>query len=144
MASELRHTRRQITELVAMYVYWFLISCFALKVGAGFTEYVLLFVLPPLVYLCTRLGRYAWKILAQAAIASLLFVLSTDILAHVTGAWVIHGSLGYVLYKSTVVDNFIWAMLYGSLILAGYQHFFDRYKTYRIDARPAHTPSECF
>jgi hypothetical protein len=135
MTSELRHTRRQIVEFAAIYVYWFLISGFALEVEAGFTEYVMLFALPPLVYLCTRLGRYARKIVVQVAIASLFFVLSTDILAHVTGAWVINGSLGYVLYESTVVDNFIWAMLYGSLILTWYQYFFDRYKTYRLDAR---------
>lgn len=129
MRYEFVFTKRRLIELAALLFYTTAISWFALVVRLGFTEYILLYALPPLTYFLARIPRYAAKTLIESCIISLVFVFGIDILAHLSGAWVINGSLGYTLYVNDFLDNFIWGALYVSLVLAGYQYFFDRYKT---------------
>jgi hypothetical protein len=129
MGYELSHTKRQVFEIFAISLYMLFASWFVFTIRAGFTEYILIFALPPLVYLLTRLEKYALRTLVEAAVFAVIFVFGADILAHMSGTWVINGSLGYKIFQNTYLDNFIWAFLYVGLMLAGYQYFFDRYKT---------------
>ena len=138
MSYELVHRRRQIIELGALFVYSLFVSWFVFVTRIGFTEYILLFALPPLVYLLTRLGRYALRTIFEAIFFSLFFVAGADIIAHITGAWVISGSLGYKFFATTYLDNFIWGVLYSGYIIAGYQYFFDRYKTRSLNPKFRH------
>lgn len=108
---------------------WFVIaSIITLVFKLSFTIYIVLFALPPIIYIFRKLTLSRIIVITIfSAISTFSFVISLDIIAHQTGAWVINGTFGVKLFNVTTwIDNFIWGVLYAILILAMYEYFFDR------------------
>lgn len=101
----------------------------------GFTEYILLAVLPLNILYIVSLKKYSTKISIEVLINSIIFVFSGDIIAHDVGAWNINGSSNFRILGTTLVDNLIWAVMYAFFIIGGYEYFLDRYKTNKFNPK---------
>lgn len=126
----LQHIALKKRSFVLINIWFVIASILTLTFKFTFTLYIILFALPPIIFLYSKLPRANSIIITVFSfVATLAFVISLDIIAHQTGAWIIYGSSGIKLFNTTTfIDNFIWGVLYAILILSAYEYYFDRHR----------------
>lgn len=102
--------------------------------GAGLIVYNLIVLLPTLIFLLYKNSVSSKKVLIYGMVLGFLAEVLFDIFAHTSKAWFSPTILNFRIFDAPL-DNLMWTMLFVTLVIAFYEHFFDHHKTTKL---PSH------